>query len=512
MSLFFSHYMNLERQLLVKNDGWPETSDFWKQVIEDSQDSYVRQVTARVGRRGGKSTTLCRILVTTALYGDWEIPAGDKGFITILSVNKLEAQRRLDTTEQILKSLGYTKARELTEESEGIEYTRSASELRIVVRRRTIVWQVVAATRSATVGGTSIAALCDEVSRWRDSDSGDNPAEEILQSLRPSLVSVKGSKLWLISSPWSTVDLHAQEFDHGNTATTRVYSAATWEANPTLTEKECRALEKDPVAFDREYKAIPMRSGENILLDAGLIDESVGRFSLASGASIHAGGDFGFVKNASSLAFARRGEGGKIEVVSSQIWLPSSTEPLKPSQVIRDMADEMARMGARVLCGDLYYSETVREYLSESQMSLHPVARPDVVWLTFRKLLLEDKLSFPQDDDLARQLKGITFNPIPTAFHSSPLSQIATMQNLEDFPDFFANATPTQTPAVRVTLPRQGSLHSDKAAAVACAVWSAFLGLGGGGGGGVATSPGNGVSLKEPDTTLSDFGRRETEI
>ena len=479
MTAFFSHYMQIERQLLARNEGWPATSDFWKQLIEDSQDVYVRQVTARVGRRGGKSTTLCRILVTLALHGDWEIAAGDKGYITILSVNKNEAQRRLDTTEQILKALGYTKCRELTDESEGSEYSRSATELRIIVRSRVIIWQVVAATRSATVGGTSIAALCDEVSRWRDSDSGDNPAEEILQSLRPSLVSVKGSKLWLISSPWSTVDLHAKEFLRGNTASTRAYHATTWDANPTLTEADCRSMEKDPLAFDREFKAIPMKSGEDILLDADVLDSCVEAFDLKKeNSTIHAGGDFGFVKNASSIALARKcSNTGKIEVYTSEVWLPSADRPLKPSKVIRDMAEIMGKNGVGILCGDLYYSETVREYLAESSMELYPVARPDVVWMTFRKLMFEDKIALPKDEELLDQLKGITFQPIQTATYSSPIAQLATLEVIEDFPDFFATAAPTQTPAMRISLPRQGSLHSDKAAAVVCAVWSAYLGL-----------------------------------
>ena len=67
---------------------WPALSPFWRSTFERFLDSGRRQLVARVGRRGGKSSSLCRFAVSFALaYDVSQIPPGDVGVIALISVH-----------------------------------------------------------------------------------------------------------------------------------------------------------------------------------------------------------------------------------------------------------------------------------------------------------------------------------------------------------------------------------------------------------------------------------------
>lgn len=135
------------------------------------------------------------------------------------------------------------------------------------------------ASLGGVVGGTVICAICDEVARWRDRETGANPAREVLASLRPALATMPRAKLWLSSSPLGRLDAHAEAFERGDGAGQIVAHAATWAANPTLSEARTRELERDQDVWRREYAAIPLEGTE-----AGLIAPmSVDRCTRAEG-------------------------------------------------------------------------------------------------------------------------------------------------------------------------------------------------------------------------------------
>ncbi len=95
----------LERALVAK--GFPATSPWWREKgVRRHFDHGGRQVVLRVGRRGGKSSTLCRIGVVEALYGRHVVPPGDLGVVAIISVNRDEASQRLRTIKAILDAIG----------------------------------------------------------------------------------------------------------------------------------------------------------------------------------------------------------------------------------------------------------------------------------------------------------------------------------------------------------------------------------------------------------------------
>lgn len=256
MSLYES-FVGLDQALVAA--GFPPTSAWWLATLERFLGSSRRQLVLRVGRRGGKSSTLCRLAVVLALAGDHQIPPGDVGVVAFISTTRDEAGQRLRTIEAILRALR-------------VPFRRSGDAIELT--DRPVTFKVFVASIAGVVGFTAIAAICDEVARWRDSDSGANPAGEVLASLRPTMATQRQAPLILSSSPLGPNDAHAKAYDEGETRRQMVAYAPSWVANPTLTEAETREDEPDARIWTREYLAVPQAS-KLAAFDVAAIDRSM---------------------------------------------------------------------------------------------------------------------------------------------------------------------------------------------------------------------------------------------
>lgn len=231
----------LSRAILGK--GWPSLSAWFMETLARFVTSRRRQLVARVGRRGGKSSTLCRFAVAFALAFDArQIPPGDIGIVAFISTTRDEANQRLRTIKAILDAIGIA----WRPIEGGVELCD-----------RPIGFKVFSATIAGVSGFTAILIICDEVAKWRDADTGANPATEVLASVRPTMATQPDARIILSSSPLGNDDAHAKSFDAGETNFQIVAHAPTWIANPTVSEAETRALEPDERVWLREYAAIP---------------------------------------------------------------------------------------------------------------------------------------------------------------------------------------------------------------------------------------------------------------
>ncbi len=236
----------VDRALVAKN--FPATTAWWRATLERFYTAGCRQCVIRVGRRGGKSSTLCRVAVVESLYGEHKIAPGDTGVVAIISANRGQANDRIKTIKAILDGLGI-----------GHHPIEGGVEL----DDRPVAFRVFTASISGVVSFSCIMALCDEVALWADAETGANPAREVLANLRPTLTGQKNAKIFLASSPLSTLDYHARAFEEGDTGFQVVAYAQTWVARPSLTEAETRADEPDERLWLRNYAAIPSASSGN---------------------------------------------------------------------------------------------------------------------------------------------------------------------------------------------------------------------------------------------------------
>lgn len=330
---FLAHLREQDARLVEL--GFPPISPWWWEQLERFYGSprRWRQFVARVGRRGGKSSTLCRVLVCEARFGDHHITPGDVGVVAIISASKPEARKRLRTITAILDALGIG---------------HHPAEGGIELDDRPIAFLVYAATVAGVSGFTAIAVLCDEVAKWKDSDTGANPATQVLASVRPTMKTMPNARIFLISSPVTKVDAHAKAYDEGDNGFQIVAHAPTWVANQTITEESTHADEPDDSVWSREYAAIPEDGEVGSLIPATAIDATT-RTVLVRGAlpGCHdaAAIDPGTRRNAWTLAIAgkRRFEGRVVVcVLFVHEWRGKKSAPLKPDDVFLEMAAMLA--------------------------------------------------------------------------------------------------------------------------------------------------------------------------
>lgn len=234
--------LKAQDEILVAK-GYPPISPWWWSLLTRFLMSLATLLCVRTGRQAGKSTTFARIATAIAVFIDHPLPPGTRGIVAFVSVTRKEAQERLYNIAAILRAL-----------EEPFERTEDE----ITLLDRPIVFRVYAASFRTSVGGTFVALFLDELARWRDNEaSGANPASEIVASLLPALVTQPTARAFFASSPLGADDYHAQVMTRGDTAFQIVATAASWEANPTISVERTRELEPDDRIWRREYAAIP---------------------------------------------------------------------------------------------------------------------------------------------------------------------------------------------------------------------------------------------------------------
>ena len=230
--------------VLVKHGFWP-ISPWWRRELERFFRSGRFTFVLRVGRRGGKSATFCRVGVVLALYGTYRIPPGEVGVVAFVSVRRSDSSERLRSIKAILDALGFA----YKPVEDGVE-----------LLDRPIVFKTYAASMAGVSGFTCIGALCDEVCKWLDLGSGANPASEVIGSLKPTLATQPHAPLFLCSSPMSTLDAHYKLFEKGDNDEQLTSEAPSWVASPIISEEQSHKREPDPRIWAREYAAIPQPS------------------------------------------------------------------------------------------------------------------------------------------------------------------------------------------------------------------------------------------------------------
>jgi len=422
---------------VLSRKGFHKMSPWWKRSLKSfyAKEKASRLV-LRVGRRGGKSSTLCRVAVAEVMAGEHMVPAGDVAVFAFISVKKAEARERLSTICHILVALD-------------VPFVRRGDE--ISIEGMPICFRVYSASFRTAVGMTCCGIICDEVSRWRDEETGANPAREVLASVRPSMATMSGAHEFLSSSPWSTLDAHHDAFEMGNTKDQLVFHAPTWTANPSISYDRCCDLEPDESVRDREYGAIPMKAGLTAFFDPQSIEDAIDpNMKLPRGALegeyVMAGADFGFRRDSSAIVVCHRSSDGSIYRVGDMLELrPGKGVPLKPSETVNAFSTILRRHDLKAVMADGHYREAICEHLADANMGLVDSPAGAIgntkVYVNARSLFHQGRVRIPDDEQMRRDLTEIQHRPTPNG-------------------------------GLRIVLPRrQGGGHADAVSALVLALW-----------------------------------------
>ena len=223
--------------------GIPPFTAWWKQELKRFYNHpTARTLVARVGRGGAKSHTATKCLVIEAVFGNWDVPPGERHYVGFVSVNKSEAGQRLDLVEACLGALGEP-------------FERSGDEIRLT--SKPLGFRTFACTVGAVSGWRCIGFSDDELAKQMADPDAAEPAHETLASLRAMCVTHPDARRFLISSPVGKEDEHAQLFDRGNTDGQVICRAPSWIANDSISEAQTKLDEPDHRVWLREYAAEP---------------------------------------------------------------------------------------------------------------------------------------------------------------------------------------------------------------------------------------------------------------
>jgi hypothetical protein len=231
----------IEDGLVAK--GYHPSTGWWREQRGRFYASpTIRRGIFQVGRGGAKSME-ARRFAETEMLSQWNIGAGERHYFAWVSENVEEAAQRPRQIEEELKALG-------------VPCTRTGNTVDIDGMR--VGFKAFPCRVGAVSGFRCIGFVCDEEAKWRSDDTNANPASEVVASLRAMCVTHPEAREWHLSSPFSTVDYHYEQFAKGDTDQQIAANAPSWVANPdAITEEQTRKLEDDPRIWAREYAARP---------------------------------------------------------------------------------------------------------------------------------------------------------------------------------------------------------------------------------------------------------------
>lgn len=407
MSDLFAAYKSLDAELVAAGahltPPTPATSAWWLEQLARFFSRRRRRWVIRAGRRGGKSSTLCRLAVMVALFGEWSVPAGDVAVIAIVSVKTDEAAARLRTIRWILDTLG-------------LEYSERGTEIELH-GERSCVFRVYPCNVDS-VGFTSVLVIGDEVARWESRDTGANPAREVVGSLAPTMATQPAAFMVLSSSPWSTDDYHAELFDAGDTDHQMVSYAPTWVANDTITEADTHELEPDHRVWSREYAAVPGATVSKALDPADVAacfgrqhTGKLGRGFLAIDASSLRGDGFAWVAG-------RESDAGELVVLEADAVEGVELRNVSMKQVVQRVAERAGAWGTRRIFGDQREEAGLRSLFAEEEIGLTTYAwteqSKEDAMQRLRRLMRERKVLLPDHAGLRREVGDIKAHLLPS--------------------------------------------------------------------------------------------------
>ena len=200
------------------------------------------------GRRAGKTSIFAVIAVYLAAFEDWSqyLAHGERGHILLLATDQAQARQSLTFIRAILNASPYLKSLVEHENNDAIDLING---IRI---------QVKTASFRSTRGYTVVAALLDEAA-FLPSGSSANPDTEILNALRPAMLTIPGAMLICVSSPYekrgALYDIFCRHYGRED-ARTLVWKAPTLTMNPSANKSEIdAAYVDDPMRARSEYGA-----------------------------------------------------------------------------------------------------------------------------------------------------------------------------------------------------------------------------------------------------------------
>jgi hypothetical protein len=320
------------------------------------------------GRRAGKSFILALIAVFLATFYDYRryLAPGERGSVIVIATNTRQARVIFRYVRALLTGIPMLRRMIERETADTFDLTDG-------------VTIEVGTTSFKTVRGyTIVAALCDELAFWPTDDSAE-PDYEVLNALRPGMVTIPNAMLLCASSPYARRgalwDAHRRHFGKDDDPIL-VWHADTRTMNPTVPQRVIdEATERDPAWAAAEYGA-QFRSDVQSFVSREAVEACVA-LGIRERAPLSGLRYSGFVDpsggSADSMTLAVGHREDTVVVVDA---VREVKPPFSPEDVVDEFATLLKRYRIVKVTGDRYAGEWPREQFRKLGISYKPAAEP----------------------------------------------------------------------------------------------------------------------------------------
>ena len=227
-------------------------------------------------------------------------------------------------------------------------------------------------------GVTCCAVIADESCFWHSDETSANRDTEILQALRPTLLTTRGL-LAVISTPYSrrgaTWEAFSRDYGPQGDPSVLVATGSSRAFNPSLSQKVIdRAYERDPIAAASEFgglwradiSAFISREALMACVDPGVIERPY-----RAGIKYYAHCDPSGGSNDSMTMTISHAEDGQAMVD----LIREVRAPFSPESVVAEFCETLANYKIRRICGDKYAGQWPAEQFKKHGVIYEPAER-----------------------------------------------------------------------------------------------------------------------------------------
>jgi hypothetical protein len=354
------------------------------------------------GRRAGKSFTLALIAVYLAAFRDYApyLAPGERATILVLASDRRQARVIFRYVRALLTRVALLARMIVSETKEGIDLNNF------------VTIEIGSASFRSVRGLTFAAVLADETAFWMSDDSA-NPDYEILNAVRPGLVTIPGAVLLLASSPYARRGVLWDSFKrhHGKDGDpVLVWKAGSRTMNETLPARLIEeAYERDPSNAAAEFGAEFRTDIESFIareaIDACVADgvrERPPADSVIYRAFVDPSGGAG---DSFTLAICHRG----VDQMAILDAIRERKPPFSPEDVVSEFAALLKSYGVSKVYGDRYAGEFPRELFRKCGITYEPTTRgaKSDLYRELLPLINSRKVEFLDHPKLVTQLVGL---------------------------------------------------------------------------------------------------------
>jgi hypothetical protein len=352
------------------------------------------------GRRAGKSFVLALCAVYLAAFHSYRqyLAPGERGVVLVVASDRKQARVIFRYVKALL--LGVPMLRKLVE--------REVAEAFDLNNNTSI--EIMTASYRSLRGYCVVAALCDELAFWPQTDDSANPDTEIIAAIKPAMATIPNAMLLAASSPYAQrgalFDAFKRHF--GKDSPVLVWRAPTRTMNPTVPQRVIdEAVEHDAASAAAEYMA-QFRIDVETYISRDVVQAAVvaGRYELprVEGIRYHGFTDpSGGSSDSMTLCVAHmQGDRVIVDLIRER------RAPFSPDSVVKEFSDTLKSYAISTVVGDKYASEWPREAFRKCSIEYRVAdkAKSDL-YLTLLPLLNSQRCELLDHPRLINQLIGL---------------------------------------------------------------------------------------------------------